>query len=161
LSPENFHPLSGEASGQRFQSWGPLFALLAIEEYLDFSPWEGFRFGMISPDEEGTISRVSIQGRHYDVSVARKKIILKEEGRPIVTIDGGAVVRHFLYTENEVSFEIKSMTGRRVRIEFLRKGKYQLLIDNAPKRVFSGAKVKFDVPEGNHAVLFQLLETLN
>jgi hypothetical protein len=161
LSPENFHPLSGEASGQRFQSWGPLFALLAVEEYLDFSPWEGFRFGMISPDDEGTISRVSIQGRHYDVSVARKEIILREEGRPIVELDGGAVVRHFLYAENEVSFEIKSMTERRVRIEFLRKGKYQLLIDNAPKRVFSGIKIKFDVPEGNHSVLLQLLEAKN
>jgi len=161
LCPESFQPLSGEAAGDRFRSWGPLFALLAVEEYLDFSPWEGFRFGMISPDEEGTISRVSIQGRHYDVSVARKEIILREEGRAIIELDGGAVIRHFLYTENEISFEIKSMTERRVRVEFLRKGKYQLLIDNAPKRVFSGKRVKFDVPEGHHAVLLQLLENLN
>ena len=161
LSPENFHPLSGEAAGRRHHGFGPLLALLAVEEYLDFTPWEGFRFGLISPEEEGLISRVAIQGRHYDVSVSRKEIILQEEGRPIITIDGGAVVRHFLYAENEVSFEIQSMAGRRLRIEFLRKGKYQLLIDNIPKRVFTGRRVKFDVPDGSHAVLLQLLEALD
>ena len=48
LCPENFHPLTGEAAGQRFQSWGPLFVLLGVEEYLDFTPWEGFRFGILS-----------------------------------------------------------------------------------------------------------------
>ena len=95
------------------------------------------------------------------MSVSRKEIILQEEGRPIITIDGGAVVRHFLYAENEVSFEIQSMAGRRLRIEFLRKGKYQLLIDNIPKRVFTGRRVKFDVPDGSHAVLLQLLEALD
>lgn len=158
LSPENFHPLSGEAAGQRHQSWGPLFALLAVEEFLDFTPWEGFRFGSISPESEGLLSRVAIQGRHYDMSVSRKKIILQEEGRPIIILDGGAVIRHFLYSENEVSFEIKTMTERQVRVYFIRKGKYQLLIDNAPKRVFTGSKVKFEVPDGNHAVLLQLLE---
>jgi hypothetical protein len=160
LSPENYHPLSGEAAGRRFRSWGPLFALLAVEEYLDFSPWEGFRFGMINPEEKGILSRISIQGRRYDLSIAPKELILKEEERPIVTIDGGAVVRHFLYSENEVSFDIKTMSERRIRVDFLRKGKYQLLIDNAPKRVFSGEKIKFDVPEGHHSVLLQLLEAL-
>jgi len=161
LSPESYHPLSGEASGLRFHSLGSLFALMAIEEYLDFTPWEGVRFGILSPEEEGLASRISIQGHHYDVRVSRKKIVLTEEDRPIVAIDGGAVVRHFLYSENEVSFEMKAMAEREVRITFLRKGKYQLLIDNVPKRVFKGSKVAFDVPDGNHTILLQLLETLN
>ena len=159
LSPENFHPLSGEAAGQRHQSWGPLFALLAVEEFLDFTPWEGFRFGVLSPEEEGSLSRVAIQGRQYDVGVSRKEIVLQEEGRPIIELDGGAVIRHFLYTENEVSFEIRAMTEREIRVYFAGKGKYQLLIDNSPKRVFTGTKVKFEVPDGSHSVLLQLLET--
>ncbi len=161
LSPEGYHPLSGEAAGLRFHSLGSLFALMAVEEYLDFTPWEGVRFGLISPEESGTVSRISIQGHHYDVGVSRKEIVLAEEGRRIVVLDGGAVVRHFLYSENEVSFEIKTMSEREIRVEFLRKGKYQLEIDGVPKRVFKGAKVKFDVPDGSHSVLLQLLEFLN
>jgi glycogen debranching enzyme len=160
LCPENFHPLTGEASGQRFQSWGPLFALLAVEEYLDFTPWEGFRFGMIQPDSKGTISRVSIQGRSYDVEASKKEIVLREEGKEIITIDGAAVVRHFLYSDNEVSFEIRSIASRKVRLQFIKKGKYQLLIDNQPRRIFRGRSVKFDVAEGPHAVEIQLLEEL-
>jgi len=38
LCPENFDSRTGEAGGQRHQSWGPLFALIALEEYLDFTP---------------------------------------------------------------------------------------------------------------------------
>jgi hypothetical protein len=161
LAPESYHPLSGEAAGLRFHCLGPLMALMAVEEYLDFTPWEGVRFGMISPDEEGRVSRISIQGHHYDVSISRKSVVLTEEGRDVFSINGGAVVRHFLYTENEVSFELKSMAERKIRIGFIRKGKYQLLIDNVAKRVFKGSKVSFEVPDGNHGVLLQLLEALD
>jgi len=59
LSPEDFDSLTGEAGGDRYQSGGPLAALIAIEEYLDFTPHEGFRFGMLKPDARGRISRVA------------------------------------------------------------------------------------------------------
>ncbi|WP_420448732.1 amylo-alpha-1,6-glucosidase [Candidatus Palauibacter sp.] len=42
---ENFDARSGRGRGQRFQSWGPLFALGAIEEFVDASPWRGLRIG--------------------------------------------------------------------------------------------------------------------
>lgn len=161
LCPENFHPLTGEAAGQRYQSWGPLFALIAVEEYLDFTPFEGFRFGMIQPERKGKLSRAAIQGRSYDVEASKGEILLREEGKEIVTVDGSAVVRRFLYSENEVSFEIKTIAKREVEIRFLKKGKYQLLIDNQPKRIFKGRSVKFDVADGDHVVEIQLLEALD
>jgi len=160
LCPENFHPLTGEAAGQRYQSWGPLFALLAVEEYLDFTPWEGFRFGMIQPESKGKLLRVAIQGRSYDVHVSKSEILLREEGNEIFTANGGAVIRRFLYSENEVSFEIKTIAERKIKIRFLKKGKYQLLIDNKPKLIFEGRSVRFSVPDGDHAVEIQLLKEL-
>jgi hypothetical protein len=161
ICPENFHPLTGAAAGQRHQSWGPLFALIALEEYIDFTPWEGFRFGLINPENDGILWRVAIQGRHYDVEVDPGEIILREEGRDLITLDGGAVVRHFLYAENEVSFEIKSMKRRKVEIALPQRGKYQLLVDNSPKQITSGRSMAFAVPEGSHSVLIQLLESLD
>jgi hypothetical protein len=160
LCPENFHPLTGEAGGQRYQSWGPLFALIGLEEYLDFTPWEGFRFGMIDPEAKGRLYRVMIQGRHYDAEISRSKILLREEGNDILTVDGAAVIRHFLYAENEVRFEIKSIRPRKIGIRFLKKGKYQLLIDNQPKEIFRGKSVSFNVPDGDHTIEIQLLEDL-
>jgi len=158
LCPENFDSLTGEAGGQRYQSWGPLFALIAVEEYLDFTPWEGFRFGILKPEGKGTLSRVTVQGRQYEVRASNSATVLREEGESIVSADGGAVFRHFLYMESEVSFEIKSLERRTVRVQFLKKGKYQLLVDGRQADVFTGSATRFEVPEGDHAVLIQLLE---
>ena len=112
LCPENFHPLTGEAAGQRFQSWGPLFASEAVEEYLDFTPWEGFRFGMLDPEQKGTApARPRSRAGSYDVEIVPKgEIALREDEPGDLHVDGGAVIRHFLYSENEVSFEISAKT---------------------------------------------------
>jgi hypothetical protein len=160
LCPENFNCLSGEAGGQRYQSWGPLFALIALEEYLDFTPWDGFRFGMLKPDASGTLSRLSIQGRQYEVKVSNSSTVLREEGDEILSADGGVVFRHLLYNESQVSFEVKTLKKRTIRLRFLRKGKYQLLVDGREVDVLRGGSGKFEVPEGDHSVLFQLLESL-
>jgi hypothetical protein len=161
LCPENFDSRTGEPGGQRYQSWGPLFALIGLEEYLDFTPWEGFRFGIMKPEKKGRLSRVAIQGRHYDLEVAPSEILLKEEGKDILTIDGGAVVRHFLYSESEISFEITSLEGREVKIQFLKKGKYQFLLDNQVKKVFTDDSFSFEVPDGKHSVLILLLDQVD
>ncbi len=160
LSPENFDCLTGEAGGDRYQSGGPLAALMAVEEYLDFTPHEGFRFGMLKPDAKGRLSRVLVQGRHYEVEVSNSSTILREEGETLLSVDGGAVVRRFLYNESEVSFAIKSLKRREVRLRFLKKGKYQLLVDGREVDVFSSSGSKFEVPEGDHTILVQLLEDL-
>jgi glycogen debranching enzyme len=158
LCPENFDSRTGEAGGQRYQSCGSLFALIALEEYLDFTPWEGFRFGMIDPEKRGKLSRISIQDRHYDVDVSRSEVKLKEEGKEILRAKGSAVFRNFLYAENEISFEVMTLERREIKVQFIIKGKYELLVDDETKKVFKGSSVKFKVPEGEHSVLILLLE---
>jgi hypothetical protein len=160
LSPENFDSITGEAGGDRYQSGGPLAALIAVEEYLDVTPHDGFRFGMLKPDAKGRLTRVLIQGRHYEVDVSNSSTVLREEGETILGVDGGAVVRRFLYNEAEVSFAIKSLARREVRLRFLKKGKYQLLVDGKVVDVFTASGRTFEVPEGDHTVLVQLLEDL-
>jgi hypothetical protein len=158
LCPGSFDARTGEALGRRHQSRGPLLALIAIEEYLDFTPWEGFRFGMLKPEGKGTLSRIAIQGRHYDVEVGPSRTVLREEGRPLVRADGGAVVRRFLYTESEVSFAFKALDDREVRLWLLKNGKHQLLVDDREVKVFTGNSVEFIIPSGDHSVLLMLLE---
>lgn len=157
LCPENYDSRTGEAGGQRYQSWGPLFGLVALEEYLDFNPWEGFRFGFLGP-QRGRLSRISVQGRHYDLEISRKKVVLREEGKVVLETKGRAIFRHFLYSPNEISFEIKSLKPRKINVNFLAKGKYQLLIDDEVTRIFSGKSTEVKVPAGEHAILILLLE---
>lgn len=158
LSPENYDSQTGEAAGRRYVSWGPLFSLIAVEEYLDISPWDGFRFGILDPERRGRLSRISIQGRHYDLEISRKKLSLIEEGRTILEANGGAVFRHFIYSENEISFDLKSLETRKVNIRFLGKGKHQLIVDNLDKGTFDGKQVDLKIPAGEHSVLIRLLE---
>jgi len=158
LCPGNYYAQTGEAGEGRYQSWGGLFALIAMEDYLDISPWDGFRFGMIKPENKGKLRRISIQGRHYDVEVSSSNIKLKEEGKEILKANGGAIFRHFLYSENEVSFDVKTLEEREIKVRFLVKGKYQLIIDNKAKKVFNGKSTKFKVPEGDHSILFFLID---
>ncbi len=158
LSPENYDSRTGEAAGRRYMSWGPLFSLIAVEEYLDITPWDGFRFGMIAPERRGRLSRISIQGRHYDLEISRKKMSLLEEGKTILEASGGAVFRHFIYSENEISFDFKSLKTRKIKIRFLAKGKYQLLVDGLDKGTIAGKQITLKIPAGEHSVLILLLE---
>ncbi len=158
LCPGNFDSRTGEAGGERFQSWGPLFALIALEEYMDFTPWDGFRFGMIQPEESGKLSRLLIQGRHYDIEVSPKKVKLREEGRVILEADKASVFRRFLYSESEVSFDITTLKETEIKINFLTKGRYQIEVDNQPAEIFEGKSTKLKIPEGEHNVLLLLLE---
>ena len=47
---ENFDARSGRGRGHRFQSWGPLFALGAIEEFVNACPWRGLHIGTRLPE---------------------------------------------------------------------------------------------------------------
>ena len=161
LCPDNFDSRTGEAGGQRYQSWGPLLALIALEEYMDFNPWDGFRFGMIQPEKRGKLSRLFIQGRHYDIEVAPKRVRLREEGRVILEANMAAVFRRFLYSESEVAFDVKTLKKTEIRINFLSKGRYQIEVDNQPAEIFEGRSTKFKIPEGEHNVLVLLLEKID
>lgn len=158
IAPEYFDSLTGEARGRRHRSGTALLALIALEEYLDFTPWEGFRFGILNPEKSGRMSRIAVQGRHYEVDVSRSRTILREEGREILRANRGAVFRRFLYNEREVSFSVKSLDKTRIRIQLPGRGKYQLLIDGSELQIFRGRSVRFDVPGGDHAVDILLLE---
>jgi hypothetical protein len=116
---------------------------------------------MIKPEKKGKLSRVFIQGRHYDVVLSPSKVKLKEEGRDILESDEAAVFRHFLYSEREVSFEVKTLEETEIKIHFLSKGKFQLEVDDQPSEIFEGKSIKMKVPKGEHTVLVLLLEREN
>ena len=52
----------------------------------------------------------------------------------------------------------KTSAASTIRIRFLKKGKYQLLIDNRIHQISTGASIKFEVPGGDHKISIELLE---
>ena len=92
------------------------------------------------------------------MEISRKKMSLIEEGKTILEANGGTIFRHFIYSENEISFDFKSLKTRKINIRFLAKGRYQLLVDDMDKGTFSGKRIKLKIPAGEHSVLLRLLE---
>lgn len=158
LCPENFDSRTGEASGQRYQSWGPLFALMGVEEYLDVTPWDGFRFGQLNPESKGVLRRLSVLDRHYEVEMSSKRIKLNEEGRELLNSNGPAVFRHFLYTAREISFEVKSLKKRKISVNLGNRKKGQIFINGREAGKFDGKRVVAEVPEGEHRVVIIISE---
>ncbi len=150
LCPENFDSRTGEPGGQRYQSWGPLFALMAIEEYLDVTPWDGFRFGQLQPKGKGFLRRMDILGRNYEVEISPDRIRLIEEKKELIKTDGPAVFRHFLYSDREISFEIKSLKKRKISISLGRERQGRLILNGKEAGKFTGNRIKVQVPDGEH-----------
>lgn len=157
LCPENFDSRTGEAGGQRYQSWGPLFALIGLEEYLDVTPWDGFRFGQLKPEGKGIMRRMSILGRHYEVEIS-SRIKLKEEGKELLRTDNPAVFRHFLYSSREISFEVKSLKKNGISINLGARRKGHILVNGNEAGKFKGQRVRVQVPEGEHSVVIIITE---
>jgi hypothetical protein len=158
LCPENFDSRTGEAGGQRYQSWGPLFALIALEEYLDVTPWDGFRFGQLNPEKKGVLKRLAVLGRHYEVEISSSRTKLMEENRELLRADGPAIFRQFLFSEREISFEVKSLKKRKITIYPGSRKKGQIFIDGKESGQFEGRSIELIVPEGEHRVVIIITE---
>lgn len=124
-----------------------------MEEYLDITPWDGFRFGQLKPETKGLLKRMSILGRHYEVELSPSRVKLIEEGRELLRTDSPAVFRHFLYTPREISFEVKSLKKNTISLNLGTRKKGQILINGKEAGQFEGRQVEVRVPEGEQAVV--------
>jgi glycogen debranching enzyme len=70
LCRENYDSRTGEGAGHRYQSWGPLFALLGVEEFVDVTPWDGVRVGSSHPPGSSTLERIRVMGREWTITLA-------------------------------------------------------------------------------------------
>jgi hypothetical protein len=95
------------------------------------------------------------------VEVSRSRVRLREDDREILRTNGAAVFRRFLYSENEISFEVRSLEKREIRIQFLVEGKYQVLVDDEVVSLPKGKSCKVRIPAGDHTVVIQLLERVD
>jgi hypothetical protein len=103
LARENFDARTGEGGGRRHQSWGPLLALLALEELVDVTPWEGLRVGGLRPPGPTRVTNVLIRGRRHDVSLGSGGLELAVDGRRVLTTDRPAVLRELEVGETRLA----------------------------------------------------------
>ena len=131
LCRENYNSITGKGGGQRYQSWGPLFALILLEDFIDYTPFEGLRVGNLSASRENKIENIRIKGANYNLIVDRNNLILSRNGKEIFRFSGRGVLRNIKVYENSLSFEVNILSDSiKFYPSFLKRSSFVLLINN-------------------------------
>jgi hypothetical protein len=117
LCRENYDSRTGEGGGQRYQSWGPLFALIGMEEFLDVTPWAGLTVGSLSPPGDTTLRRIRAQGRSWTVAMGAEGLRLYAEGRIVLSSTAPLVLRNLEVNETALSCRTHSARAAELRME--------------------------------------------
>jgi len=117
LCRENYDSRTGEGGGHRYQSWGPLFALMGIEEFLDVTPWAGLTVGSLAPPGETTARRIRALGHRWTVAMAPGGLRLDRDGRTVLASDAPVVLRNLEITEGSLTCRTHSTAPVVLRVE--------------------------------------------
>jgi neutral trehalase len=105
LCRENYNSVTGEGGGQRYQSWGPLFALILLEDFIDVCPFDGFRVGNLSALTQTKIENLEIRGSTYTLEADSRGLALFTDQNKLFEYKGKAVLRDIEVTKKRISFE--------------------------------------------------------
>ncbi len=105
LSRENYNSVTGEGGGQRYQSWGPLFALVLIEDFIDVPPFDdGLRVGNLSSKKKVKIKNYFVGKDSYSLEANYDSLSLYFNGGKIVEFHGRAVLRNIKLKDYSIEF---------------------------------------------------------
>jgi len=149
LCRENYDSRTGQGGGQRYQSWGPLFALIGIEEHFDVTPWAGLTVGSLALEGESTLRGLPAMGRRWTVVMGPEGLRIHADGRTLLASSAPLVVRNLMVDEGILSCRTYSPRPQEVRVEHP-VGASKVLLDGveAPLR-----DRRFTLPFGRHSLL--------
>lgn len=151
---EQYHAWGGNGGGDTHYTWGALLQLAALEQYIDMNPWEGLRFGALSPAASGEFRGSTWNGHAYDVAIGPDRTALNRDGAMRFQANAGIVVRQYQVAPSSLSFSIKSQKGVRITTAEFGAGDYYLTVDGkaAGTVSVSQGRATFDVPAGEHLI---------
>ena len=151
---EQYHAWGGNGGGDTHYTWGALLCLVALEQYIDKNPWDGLRFGALSPTAEGEFRGITWDGHTYDLAIGPNRTAMSRDGKMRFQATAGVVVRQYQVGPQALSFSIKSEKGARMTTSEFDGGDFYLRIDKRPARKVSvrQGRATFDVPAGERIV---------
>jgi hypothetical protein len=151
---EQYHAWGGNGGGDTHYTWGTLLCLVALEQYIDKNPWEGLRFGALSPASSGAFRGSNWDGHTYDVAIGPQRTALWRDGVIRFEADAGVVVRHYQAGPSGLSFEVKSEKVTRLTTSEFASGDLRLKIDGkaTSKIVVRQGRASLELLPGEHSV---------
>jgi len=153
LCRENYHSVTGEGGGQRYQSWGPLFALILLEDFIDISPFDGLRVGNLAAGGKNRIENLVLREKSYDLDIDASGLSIKGAGQEIFRFQGRGVMRHIGFGPGFLEAEV-SVTGHKMVLSpsILAGRRYTLEMDG---KIAGPRKGKFAIPGGTHRIVLK------
>jgi hypothetical protein len=151
---ELYHAWGGSGGGDIHYTWGALLCLIPLEQFIDENPWDGLRFGALTPTAEGIFRGATWQNHNYDVTIGPNRTELARDGTARFEADGPVVVRDYVASSARLSMKVNSERDLHVTTFEFDSGLLNLAIDGKPikqMRVING-KSSFAIPLGQHAV---------
>jgi hypothetical protein len=149
-SDENYHAWGGNGGGDTHYTWGTLLCLVALEQYIDENPWDGLRFGSLSPPNAGTLTGAAWEGHRYDIAIGPSRTALTQDGKLLFGADSGVVVRHY----RPQGFSIKSERPVHVTLAEVKTDGLEVRIDGKPAGTVTvrQGQIVIAIPTGEHHV---------
>jgi hypothetical protein len=151
---EQYHAWGGNGGGDTHYTWGALLCLVGLEQYIDENPWDGLRFGVLSPPSEGTFRGSSWENRSYEVRIGPRVTALVRDGKNRFQADAGVVVRNYEAAPAGLTFTIDSPGRVTITTGEFESGELSLRIDGRTGGLVNvkNGGATFQLPPGQHAV---------
>ncbi len=148
LCRENYDSLTGEGGGHTYQSWGPLFALMGVEEFTDITPWEGLRIGSLAPPPSTSLHSITIRENKYDVDFLSPGISVAVNRRQLLQADRPIVLRWTAFDGNMLAADTLSLEPVTMAV-FLGTEHVRLVLDG---KATDQIGRHLQIPAGKHRV---------
>jgi len=151
---ELYHAWGGSGGGDIHYTWGALLCLIPLEQFIDENPWDGLRFGALSPGAEGSFRGATWQGHNYDVTVGPNETELRRDGTVRFLADAGVVVRSYGVSSSSLSMTVSSERDFQATTAEFASGILNLRIDGQTTRklTVTNGSASFSIPHGEHGV---------
>ena len=151
---EQYYAWGGTGGGDTHYTWGALLCLVALEQYIDKNPWEGLRFGALSPASSGEFRGSTWDGHTYDVAIGPERTALCRDGAIRFEANTGVVVRQYQVGLSGLSFKVKNDKLARLTTSEFASGEFSLKIDGkaTSRIVVRQGRGSFEIPPGEHSV---------
>jgi hypothetical protein len=125
-----------------------------MEQYIDETPWDGFRFGALNPPADGALSNISWNHHRYDIAIGPGRTALTRDHEVRFEASAGVIVRKYALSSTTLSFAVKSLHATNITTREVMSGTLSLKIDDQPAKTMTVQRggVSFAVPTGDHLV---------
>jgi len=112
LCRENYDSRTGEGGGQRYQSWGPLFALVLLEDFIDVSPFFGLSVGNLAAQGETVFENLVLAGNKYNLKVSTESLVLYKNGSKLLEFKGRGVLKNIVEKNGKVKLDVNVYSNK-------------------------------------------------